>query len=230
MSIETAVISFGSPRSGTTYIRRALGQLEGVFVSKIPEQAPNHPSFVERQSWGAAASSEEGLIGISRWMQKEHLVLVRTVRHPMECVRSLLAAREPELREKIGGLADNSDEEIVEWIRTESLNFHRQVGWLLANPYRHRLIQVRYELLGKRGRRRDFAEKVCSTLPDPEENTDRLARWLHDTWKEKPARIGRLSSGVEPEISEERMEFFLEALAPTIEREGYTEGLDWDVL
>lgn len=221
MNAPAAVLSFGSPRSGTTFMRDVLRALDGVFVSKIPEQAPNHPAFCPGKSWGAEEASEGGLVALSQLGQKETLVFVRTVRHPMEVVRSLLATQEPGLREKAGGLASNSDENIVAWIRSESANFQAQASWLLANPYGHRLVQVRYELLDGAARRKRYAKAIASGLPDEDEQWRRLYKALNRRWKKKPSRAGRLSSGIEPDVSEERLDFFRRELAETVEREGY---------
>lgn len=223
-SVRSAVISFGAPRTGTTFFREVLADsLDGVFVSKIPEQAPNHPAFHPARSWGAWATAAEGLVALSRWLQKEDVVFVRSVRHPMEIVRSLVAARKMG-EENVGGIASNSDEDVVDWIRSESQNFARQAGWLASNPYGHRIVTVRYELLDGASRRKAFANEVCRGLPNAEENLDRLYRNLNQRWKTKPARPGRLSTGVEADLSEDQLAYFEAALAGTIEREGYALG------
>ncbi len=53
------IVTFGCPRSGTSYIQRALTYVPATHVYKLREDNPLHPS-----------KSNIGLIGLARMMER----------------------------------------------------------------------------------------------------------------------------------------------------------------
>lgn len=129
MSVNAVVVNYGCPRSGTTFMRHILKRLSGVFAFKLAEGRVLHP-----------CQSGDGLVELHKILRHKRLVLVRTVRHPLELAESFVALRDPRLHEA-GGVPENlakfSDERAVEFVRLESENTARQRAALLDPPYVH---------------------------------------------------------------------------------------------
>ncbi len=106
---DAMVFGFGCPRGGTTYLRELLAQSDDYQSVKIPEWSMMHP-----------CNSAEGLIDLVKvFGDRFRVVLVQVVRHPMDIVRSFYFARETDPH---SGLAQNSDRDIIGFIRNTWLN------------------------------------------------------------------------------------------------------------
>lgn len=215
MAYDNVVINFGSPRSGTTIMRRLLGPLKDTYVSKLHEATALHP-------W----RSKRGLLDISQWMLKDRLVFVRTVRHPLNVVESFLALRTDELRQNNASLAAHSDERIIAFIVGESEGAAAQRHEVERNRadkgWEHHFVQARYERLGDESYQREFAWDVCRHLSTPERSFQSLTRRLAEEWKQRPVRDGKLRAGMDERIMTDGEEArWRAALQDVIEREGY---------
>lgn len=205
MATTEIIVSFGAPRSGTTFMRHCLKAMANVFVTKLPEGRVLHPCI-----------SPDGLIELSHWLQHENLTLVRTVRHPVEIAASFVALRRPELAAGTPNLAGKSDDWIVERLRSESQNVAAQHEFLRSEYPHHRFIEISYEGLAVEAHREEFAATITKGV-----NRRKLREALA-TFGTKPVHQGRLSEGLGDVLTPAQRAWFTSCLRPVIEREGYT--------
>ena len=208
MSTPT-VISFGCPRSGTTFMLHCLQALEpAATVLKLTESNRLHP-----------AQRRLGLWDLARLYRGRPLVFVRTVRHPHDIAESFLAARTPELRGKMPGIARNSDGDIAHWIREESTSVMVQRPTLAEEPH-VMLLEVRYESLDNDHAREGLiADLRKAPLEDQEALEGVLARLRE--FGQAAVRPGRLSKGMGIVSTPEEREYFRTRLRAVTRREGY---------
>jgi len=177
---KTVIISFGCPRSGTTFLARCLSSLVGVFAFHFPDGAKLHPT-----------KHNDGLIQLDALFWHHRTIWVRIVRHPLDIAESFLALRmvTPE-----GARAKDSDPQIVRWIVNEHKHVRVQRKLLqLQDPAwePHHLIEVRYEDLAQAKGREAFAEELTALLPRRDANPKILLDELA-TFGVKPANMGKL--------------------------------------
>lgn len=207
-----AVVGFGCPRSGTTFLQKALRSLRGVYTAKLVEHAKIHPCH-----------SENGLINLAGNLRSPGVTFVRIVRHPIEVADSFVATRSSELTDLTGTIPKYSDDVIVRWITSESENSTAQRPWFgQGETHGSRWVEVRYENLATEEGQTLFVEAVCRDLTEPEENAARLSKALEAFGDpDEAANYGRLSHGVDWAMNDEQAAWFLEKLASVMEREGY---------
>lgn len=155
------------------------------------------------------------------------LVYVRIKRHPMQIAAAFEACMSGEVAMS-GSLSKNTPKKVVNWIETESVNFHTQNNFMqgTTNPgWRKvdwRVVQVEYEKLNNPAYVNDVAKEI-------EQKTDGLAdvlpfvRFVKERFgkPEGAAIAGRLSSRSDFEMSSEKTAFYLKHLKGAIQREGY---------
>lgn len=198
-------------------MRRMLKALEGAFTSKLHEHNGLHP-----------CESDDGLLTLSHWLQKETVVFVRTVRHPLAIADSFVATRQESMRDRNPGLAQHDDERVVKFIRSESDGTDAQRDTLIETSTRahkqwdHHLVEARYEDLANPGYRDLFALAVSKHMPDAGAAYRQLAGRLDAEWGSEPVRDGKLHRDItERVMGDERAAWFREQLQDIIEREGY---------
>ncbi len=208
------VINFGCPRSGGTYIQHLLNAGRGYASRKLPETDRLHPCQCD---FGLLSL----LILLTPGRPGEHeTVLVRQIRHPLEIVESFYALRLP--RAQVGGLAHSSDEEIVEWIRSDQRGVDLQRHAIITHGWEERFIEIRYELLDDPAEFAGFLRRLMPLLPEPEANRSLLEKYHAENWRKHSVRRGRLEMGItEPLVSPERRAWFTEQLADVMEAQGY---------
>jgi len=190
--MRTAVVSFGCPRSGTTFLDRCLNALHDVAVLRIPDGSQLHPS-----------KSAQGLIAVSGLLFNHHVVFVRIVRDPMAVVDSFLALRQIAPR---AARARDSNARIVEWIVNERRNVPLQIPQLLVARRgwgTRSFVEVRYEDLADEEARAQFVDELVATLPDPPLNCARLLAALAQYGRE-PVIGGKLREGIISEVMTQR--------------------------
>lgn len=209
--IRRVVVGFGCPRAGTTFLRQCLESINGSFAFKMNEHAAMHP-----------CNSTTGLLDLEKLWHSHNTAFVRIKRHPMEIVRSFVAARDPKARPHVGGVGANTDADIVEWVESESLSVSMQEGAPLhVRPdKRLHIVTIRYECLSDPAYRGQVADEIVAVKALGRED----ARAFEDAlggFGTAIARPGRLSLGVDAKFEPGREEWFRQRLAETIEREGY---------
>lgn len=216
MSVDTVIVNYGSPRSGTTFMRRTLGRLNGAMAFKLAEGRTLHP-----------CQSDGGLIELHKMLRHHRLVIVRTVRHPLDIVDSFIALREPKMwgkRTKPINLAKFQDARVLQFIRNESENTAIQREELREPDYSHAgiaFIEVRYETLASDDGREALARQVTEGLPEAGGEYARLLGALED-FGVRPAGVGKLKSGMVGDVmAPADKERWRSVLAKVIEREGY---------
>ena len=209
MAVDTVVVNFGSPRSGTTFMEKCLLSLRGVLTVKLPEGRLLHP-----------CQSVDGLVDMCHWFQHRKLILIRTIRHPLEIAESLVALRTQSPHH--GALWKKTDDWVVRIISAESERVLEQRPKLLALPY-GRFIEVHYEDLADPERVDAFVTDVVHSLPDMELNRVNLTRAL-GTFGKIPVRNGRLARGLDRAMEPEQREWFRRQLTGVIKREGYADA------
>lgn len=207
------VLTFGCPRSGTTYMAKSMECLNGVETQKLKEIARLHPCL-----------SRDGLLRLSEVFCETRLVLVRTVRHPLDVVRSFYALRKIEER---GGVGRNGDQRIYHFIRSESESTNEQIQrirydkpWCLYDVH---VIEAKYECLADPDARIGFIRDLCELLPNERENRQALENHFKATFgkREAAAREGRLKSGTGVVLDKARKAWWEENLHHILTREGY---------
>lgn len=205
MTKDTIVISFGCPRSGTMFMRNTLHDHLPCFSVKLPEMVDLHP-----------AQSDTGLLALSGLFYKRRLVLVRTVRHPLEIVESFVHLR---MAKERAPRARDDDRRVRRWIEDESRGVMRQrleLGEMLSER-RHRLIEVRYESLATDEGKDKFAARMQKATGD----AGTLRAGLDDFGNRSRAYAGRLKSGVDTVLTDDKRKWWAHALRQVIKREGY---------
>lgn len=202
--MTAVVFAFGCPRSGTTFLYRALATMRAAIVAKIHEGSVLHP-----------CQSDRGLVELSRLFRNQSVTLVRIRRHPLEIAESFVAARDdrtfgPEME----GIASHSDRAVVAFVQSESEAVDAQRDHFAASD--HRLVEVRYEDLSEPSMREQLAGETTRTPADNRRVREALARF-----GTAPARAGRLSAGLGSVLSDAQRAAFRAELADVIEREGY---------
>jgi len=212
---KTVIISFGCPRSGTTFLARCLSSLAGVFALYLPDGAKLHPS-----------KSPEGLVLLDALFWNHRAIWIRIIRHPLDIVESFLALRmvTPE-----AARARDSDQRIVEWIVNEHRHVKAQrklLGQQNPNWEPHHLIEVKYESLANPKGRKMFAKNLVKLLPRRKANHAHLLEQL-DTFGVKPANMGKLRAakmgklGRGPVMTPAERIYFEKELATVITESGY---------
>lgn len=203
------VVSFGCPRSGTTFVHVALRALEpDAVVVKLSETNGLHP-----------AQSRDGLITLARLLRGHRLLLVRTVRDPAEIVESFLAARTPAgLAAGMDGLARNSDADVCRWVREESESWSAQRRLVQEERHAH-FVEVRYEDLADPKARETLVADVAESIGSAGRAEVFLARL--EEFGGRPTRNGRLSLGLARVSTDAERAYFARALRATSLREGY---------
>lgn len=212
MSAEVAVFNFGCPRSGTTFMARCISALREPFTCKLIEHSDLHP-----------CQSQDGLRELSVALEDRRMVLVRTVRHPMEMADSFVVMRRDGIAQKTGDISDYSDERVVEWIKAESRHAAIQREWFShRGGADHRWVQVRYESLTTREGREAAAARITDAAGINAVGRELLLEELETFGDpDEVAQIGRLSEGVDRAMSETQRAFFEPRLRAVMEREGY---------
>ena len=208
--MRTVVISFGCPRSGTTFLARCLSPLLGVFAFHLPDGGKLHP-----------CKSREGLIQLDALFWSHRAIFVRIYRSPLDIVESFLALRE--LKPDIARARD-SDQRIIRWITNEHANVAEQRPVLRTHQKNwepHHLVEVKYEALAGDKGRRAFAETLGALLPRRRANQQRLLDQL-ETFGDKPANLGKLKARMSGSVMTPRQRaYFTEHLRYIIEAGGY---------
>lgn len=212
MAVETIVVAFGAPRSGTTFLRTCVEALRDPFAFKLNEHAAFHP-----------CRSDSGLLDLEKALHQKRVAFVRIVRDPLEIARSFVFARREEASRLLGGIGRNSDERVVEWIRSESRSVAAQRGARLRGRAGGtlRILEIRYERLAERAYREEVADRLRATNVIDDDDRKRFFVALGNFGR-KPARAGRLSFGFDGDpLSKKERDFFERALADVRKAEGY---------
>ena len=97
MDRPVIVLTYGCLRSGTSIVAKMCQVLEGAAVQKFKDMSPLHPG-----------KCDNGMLALSQVFSECRLIFVRSVRHPIEIVKSFYAMRQ--------GLVPSSGN-IREWAR-----------------------------------------------------------------------------------------------------------------
>lgn len=168
------IICYGVPRSGTTYLLKLLENSEHK-VYKLPETVINHP-----------CNSDYGLTS-SKKLLGDDVEFVRIHRSPTEIFKSFVAARmivSESGMDAMDGIANNTDEHIIKMILHEANNSRIQ--------YRLGLDIVNL----------DYAN-MNPTVLENKFGVD-VANYHANNFKVNPVRGGRLSYGVEVDLTSEQ--------------------------
>ncbi len=210
---HTTIVSFGCPRSGTTWLYRCLSALHGIVSLRIPDGAKLHPS-----------KTPDGLISLAATLYDRDVVFVRIIRSPLDIVDSFLA-----LRKLTPGAAraNDTNERIVRWIVSEHVNMAMQRRTLIKPQElwgRHSVVELRYEDMASAEGREAFVNEIVPLLPDSAVNRVRLLGEL-ETFGNRPYAIfGKLKAGLDgPVMTPEERAYFAEQLHDVIEETGYED-------
>ena len=217
------IISFGCPRSGTTFMWTATRALAAdALVLRIPETQKSHPV----RSRSGLLDLVKALIFPSRSMHQ--VLLIRTVRHPLDIVESFLAARLPNAPKGLSSQAQALDSTIRKYIQEES------ASWAVQRP---RLLAQEPDKLPRQGKKNNievlearYDREAIAALWDPVSRflgpgADRSLeafRAALGTFNKKPVRAGRLGLGLGRISTPEERDYWTNELAEVIEREGYS--------
>ena len=216
------IISFGCPRSGTTFMWMATRAMAAdTLVLRIPETQKSHPV----KSRSGLLDLVKALIFPSRSMHQ--VLLIRTVRHPLDIVESFLAARLPNAPKGLSSQAQALDSTIRKYIQEES------ASWAVQRP---RLLAQEPDKLPREGGKNNI--EVLEARYDPAAIAalwDPVSRFLGPrargldgfrtvlgTFNKMPVRAGRLGLRLGRISTPEERDYWTNELAEVIEREGYS--------
>lgn len=165
------VLSYGCPRTGTTFMWKLLMQCVGIITVKISEHNIIHPAL-----------TDDGLFAINHLFKSQYPLFVRTTRNPIEIFESIY------LREA-AGQRRIPDRVIYKWIRNESANTKHQ----FARKHGLRTITVRYESLFTDEGRTQFLDELVAHLPDSRNQYAVLTKYYQKIFNKISVRGGRLS-------------------------------------
>jgi hypothetical protein len=211
----TIVLSYGCPRSGTSAVAAMCRQLEDISFQKWKEISPLHPALCDN-----------GILELSQVFSECRLIFVRSVRHPMEIVKSFYALRKG-LVPSSGTIRYTSDEKILEWIEIEIKNTASQKRRMRnEHPwkvYDHHVIEAKYEILSSEDRS-GFTKEFSTLLPQSERNRSIIESFLDTQWNSKSSsfRPGRLQAGCDVTMSDEKRAWWANELENLADKEGYT--------
>ena len=176
--MNTMVLNFGMPRSGTTYMQHVIRQGCGFLAVKLPERAPIHP-----------VNSPTGLRDLCLSMPYTNIVMVRTTRS-LDAIKASAA----HMGESDQWWALRSLDEAHE---TEQANVdaQQQKGW----PANASILSFDYDSFG-------YDESVSALVnwlasrtgkDNAALNKERWNAYIASTWMKVPVRPGRLSQRLE---------------------------------
>lgn len=161
-------------------MEKALGRADGCLHTKLQEACKLHP-----------CQSRDGLISLLHMFSGCRVVIVRTIRHPMEIVESFMHARaNVDATGRYKGLAANSDSQIIDYIRNESRNTHAQRAIMDMDPAHGAdlvWIDVKYEAIELAG----WIEKLAKAGI----GVHRVRKFIEDKNMKESVRAGRLGDG-----------------------------------
>jgi hypothetical protein len=186
------VFNFGAPRTGGTWMRCMLEKGVGYAARKLPELSPLHP-----------CKSDKGLLGLMAAVGRPFL-FVRTLRHPLEIVRSWYSLRTVDAHPASIGHA--ADETILQMLVAERDNTASQMPAMAKVGWNQHVLIVRYEDLDDPRLAPKILDAIARALPLPKENALRFREYHRDTWRKVSVWQGRLELGIErdPLTAEQR--------------------------
>ena len=177
------VITYGMPRSGTTFMDRWLRAADGFANYKLPETVSIHPCLNDR-----------GLIDLYKLVHWP--LFVRTVRNPVDIVKSTFVLR------RIGKGEFNPvvfGHKILNNAVNEHNNTTAQNGITTLGIKPLIVYTVDYDRLGDPAYQSEVISYICKTV-GTESDISRLQVWITENWGINPMRRGRLSSGMDAEL------------------------------
>lgn len=220
----TLVFSYGSPRTGTTFMQYLLSAGEGYYYAKMNENHGLHP-----------CQNRTGLKDLSQTLShyNNRVVFVRTVRNPLDIISSFRFARVWEAEkfgaENVGvkaerGLSCWTDEMIVKAIKDESHNTERfiydlsNIPWLINGDIE--LIQIKYEEMADVRKQGSFLDIFSEFVPMLDRGV--LENRFADFGKTS-IRDGRQNRGdfKTAALTEDEKDKFKWMMSEVFEREGY---------
>ena len=205
------IFTFGCPRSGTTFLWKAARTLgHDALVIRVPETRLAHPR-----------RTRDGLVELVRTFAVHKVLLIRIVRHPLDIVESVLAGRRLDF--PTGSLGRRTDERICRMIIEESESWAEQLP-LLVGEENCTVVEARYEALATEEGMKRLVRAVRAFVGKDARGLKDFRTFL-DTFGRVPVRMGRLELGIGRQSTDEERDYFEEALAAVILREGY-EGVE----
>jgi len=209
------IISFGIPRSGTTFIQEWLTPVKEWDYVKLGEANPLHP--VQETSAG-----KSGLIGLRHLFRHRPVLFVYSERNELDIFRSFWAAKmivENGLRERnpawtkgIAGIAKNVPDKVWRFIDNTRRNTDAQDG---ATPWGEELsvdiLRINYDTLAD-----DYIAHIATLaeyVPKKRRSyvCNQLEVWFGKHWGKRPVREGRLSHALKkidlPEDLEQKVRY-----------------------
>lgn len=210
--MDLAVINYGCPRSGTTFVMQMLQRGRGYFTWRLSDKTYLHPCV--------SATGLKQLHHAITADGRRRALFVRTVRHPLETARSLWALRcwelgEPPERWKL----DDRLRDIPGLILREHDAAKRGTEGLPT-------VTINFDRLGDRAYREKTLPVLAMEMRLSDETTVSNVRAFEsycDEWyRKKPVRIGRMSLGEDAVVPPEDVEaLWREQLAEVIAAQGY---------
>jgi hypothetical protein len=183
----------------------------GYYTHRIREGYDWHPR------WGP-----DRLGKVVQFHEGKNLVLVRTVRHPVDAIEGqalIDAGRLEALDEMIRLHRAESENTRAAWDAIKRGRWNTPYY-----PTRVALVTMHYGWFQSGERRWEFLTHLSGELPHQIENRGAFTRYLNETWGKKPVRRGHLSEeqkGARPRIlTQAQIERICGELADIVEAEG----------
>jgi hypothetical protein len=192
--MNNIVISFGCPRSGTTFIEAWLENRRAFLYQKLREGDMLHP-----------CQSEDGLIRLAQLFRRQNLIFVRTKRSYREIIDSFFAARLPGAK-NAKGIGANSNERIIKFIVDEELNYQKQKAELATiREIPFRIVELNYNKMHDSPYQLETAMRIAKHLPRNIrlKTQEEIQRWLILNFGKNPVREGKLSHKIKKQVAPE---------------------------
>lgn len=172
---NTIILSYGCPRTGTTFVNHMLGQGLDIITGKIAEGHASHP-----------IKSNHGLLNLSYTFQKYNLVFVRTIRDPINIFESFYHAKSM----KIEGLDNQDYSSIKKLIETEEINTKNQ------SKEGINIVTINFDKLGETDYAKEKIHDIICNTKDSVKNIEIYLEFIKNKYNKNPIRQGRLSDNL----------------------------------
>lgn len=172
--MNTIILNYGCPRTGTTFVNQMLSQGAGFITGKIAEGHSYHP-----------IRSKHGLLNLAYTFQKYNLIFIRTIRNPINIFESFYHAKQM----KIEGLDGQEYSSIKKIIESEEANTKIQS---IENI---KIITLDFDKLISPQYSNEKILEISGHTPEQAKNTEIFSNFIENKYNNKPIRQGRLSDG-----------------------------------
>jgi hypothetical protein len=169
--MNSIILNYGCPRTGTTFVNQMLSQGIDVVTGKIAEGHSYHP-----------IRSDHGLIDLSYTFQRCNLVFVRTIRDPISIFESFYHARKVQMG-NLGKVEDDSIKQMIELEETNTTEQSKDTA----------IVTIDFNRMQEHPYISEKINEICKNTNNPKKNTKIYLDFIEKKYNKVPIRQGILS-------------------------------------